>query len=40
MVKDFMWHHFEKTGEINAYLCFRECVSEGKPKEYDNNTDN
>lgn len=25
MIKDFMWDHFERTGDINAYLCFREC---------------
>lgn len=25
MIKDFMWSHFESTGDINAYLGFREC---------------
>lgn len=24
MIKDFMWSHFERTGDINAYLGFRE----------------
>lgn len=24
MVRDYEWEHFEKTGDITSYLCYKE----------------
>ncbi|KNF09339.1 hypothetical protein CLPU_3c01170 [Gottschalkia purinilytica] len=37
MIKNEMWKMFELTGNIEAYLCYRDCVDDIKIHENESN---